>query len=39
MPLLENDVIFPYLNEYDPNHAIAERIFQKLQNGEISLEI
>ncbi|MBS7652229.1 MAG: type II toxin-antitoxin system VapC family toxin [Candidatus Bathyarchaeia archaeon] len=39
MPLLENDVIFAYLNEYDPNHTIAERIFQKLQNGEISVEI
>lgn len=39
MPLLENDVIFAYLNEYDPNHAIAERVFQKLQNGEINVEI
>lgn len=39
MPLLENDVIFAYLNEYDSNHTIAEKIFQKLQNGEISLEI
>ena len=39
MPLLENDAIFAYLNEYDPNHAIAERIFQKLQNGEIEVEI
>jgi len=39
MPLLENDVIFAYLNEYDPNHNIAERIFQKLQNGEIDVEI
>jgi predicted nucleic acid-binding protein len=39
VPLLENDVIFAYLNEYDPNHAIAERIFQKLQNGEIKVEI
>ena len=39
MPLLENDVVFAYLNEYDPNHAIAERIFQKLQNGEINVEI
>ena len=39
MPLLENDVIFAYLNEYDSNHAIAERIFQKLQNGETSVEI
>jgi len=39
MPLLENDVIFAYLNEYDSNHEIAERIFQKLHNGEISVEI
>ena len=39
MPLLENDVIFAYLNENDPNHATAEMIFQKLQNGEVSLEI
>ena len=39
MSLIENDVIFAYLNEYDPNHAIAERIFQKLQNGESNVEI
>ncbi len=39
MPLLENDVVFAYLNEYDPNHAIAERIFKKLKNGEVNLEI
>ena len=39
MPLLENDVIFAYLNEFDHNHTIAERIFQKLQNGEIKVEI
>jgi predicted nucleic acid-binding protein len=39
MPLLENDVIFAYLNEFDTNHTIAERIFQKLQNGEINVEI
>jgi len=39
MPLLENDTIFAYLNEYDPNHKIAEKIFQKLQNGEIKVEI
>jgi predicted nucleic acid-binding protein len=39
MPLLENDVIFSYLNEYDPNHTTAEKIFKKLQNGKITLEI
>ncbi len=37
MPLLENDIIFAYLNEYDPNHQIAERIFQKLQKGQIEV--
>jgi len=39
MPLLENDTIFAFLNENDSNHAIAERIFQKLENGEIKAEI
>ena len=39
MPLLENDVIFAYLNEYDPNHEVAERTFKKLYDGEISMEI
>jgi len=39
MPLLENNVIFAYLNEYDPNHLIAERIFKRLQDGEISVHI
>jgi predicted nucleic acid-binding protein len=39
MPLLENDTIFAYLNEYDSNHAIAEGIFKKLENGEIEVEI
>ncbi len=39
MPLLENDVIFAYLNQSDANHATAERIFQKLQKGEIVVEI
>jgi len=39
MPLLENDLIFAYLNEYDSNHTIAEKIFQKLQTGKINVEI
>ena len=39
MPLLENDVIFAYLNEYDRNHAVAERVFQKLRDSEIKVEI
>jgi len=39
MSLLENDVIFAFLNEHDPNHGIAEKIFQKLQNGDVTVEI
>lgn len=39
MPLLENDVIFAYLNEYDPNHSVAERIFKKIQNGKLTVHI
>jgi len=39
MPLLENDVIFAFLNEFDPNHTIAERIFRKLRSGEATVEI
>ncbi|MEM1510326.1 MAG: PIN domain-containing protein [Thermofilaceae archaeon] len=38
MPLLENDAIFAYLNEYDPNHEIAEGIFEKLRRGELRVE-
>ncbi len=39
MPLLENDVIVAYLNECDSNHTVAEGVFQKLQSGEISVDV
>lgn len=39
MPLLENDVLFVYLNEHDTNHEVAEGIFRKLRNGELKVEI
>jgi len=39
MPLLENDVIFAFLNEYDPNHTVAEKVFQKIRSGEAMVEI
>ncbi len=39
MPLLENDVIFAYLNEHDPHHDIAEKIFHKLRERQLTLEI
>ncbi len=34
MPLLENDVVFAYLNELDPGHKAAERIFGRLQEWD-----
>ena len=39
MPLLENDVIFAYLNRGDPNHRIAEKIFAKLGKGTTTVEV
>jgi predicted nucleic acid-binding protein len=39
MPLMENDVIFAYLNKHDPNHITAKKIFNKLKNGELTVEI
>jgi predicted nucleic acid-binding protein len=39
MPLLDNDVIFAYLNEYDAKHTTAELVFRKLEKGEIEVEI
>nr|MDO8098739.1 type II toxin-antitoxin system VapC family toxin [Candidatus Njordarchaeota archaeon] len=39
MPLLENDVIFAYLNEYDPEHETAEVVFRKLEKGETEVEV
>jgi len=39
MPLLENDVIFAFLNEYDPNHTVGEKVFQKIRSGEATVEI
>jgi len=39
MPLLENDVVFAFLNEYDPNHTIAEKVFRKLRAGEVAVDI
>ncbi len=39
MPLLENDLVFAYLNEYDMKHPVAERIMEKLRTGEAHVEI
>ena len=39
MTLLENDVIFAYMNEEDPNHRLAARVFDGLRSGRVSVEI
>jgi len=39
MPLLENDVIFAYLNRADSYHDVARKLFYKLKNGELTVEI
>jgi predicted nucleic acid-binding protein len=36
---MENDVIFAYLNELDPNFSVAERLFNKLSSGSIKVSI
>jgi len=37
--LVENDVIFAYLNMLDRQHRVASRIFKKLEKGSISFEM
>ncbi|MBN2334326.1 PIN domain-containing protein [Candidatus Bathyarchaeota archaeon] len=39
MPLLENDVIFAYLNQHDKNHKAAEQVFEALRLGELQPEV
>ena len=39
MPLIENDLIFAYLNEFDPNFKVAEKTFRKLGSGAIRVSI
>ncbi|MBS7650956.1 hypothetical protein KEJ35_06375 [Candidatus Bathyarchaeota archaeon] len=39
MPLLENDVIFAFLNDYDPNRTVSEEVFRKMQSGELTVEL
>ncbi len=39
MVLMENDVIFAYMNEEDRNHDAAVRVFEKLRNGELKVDL
>lgn len=38
MPLIENDIIFAFLNKLDRNHETATKLMQKLENGETKVE-
>ncbi len=39
MTLMENDVIFAYMNEKDENHQAAVKVFQKLREGKLRIDI
>lgn len=39
LPLIENDVIFAFLNASDPKFRIAERIFRKIKAGSLKVSI
>ena len=39
MPLLENDVIFAYMNIRDRHHEAAEKIFEALKNGDLTVDV
>jgi len=39
MPLIENDVIFAFLNSLDPKFKPAERIFNKIGSGQLKVSV
>ncbi len=39
MVLMENDVIFTYMNERDKNHGVARGIFEEIRAGELSVDL
>lgn len=38
-PLIENDVIFAYLNKFDPKFKIAEDLFRMVKAGTLTVSI
>jgi len=38
-PLIETDLIFAYLNTFDPKFKIADRIFRKIKAGSLKASI
>ncbi|MDG7016435.1 MAG: type II toxin-antitoxin system VapC family toxin [Nitrososphaerota archaeon] len=39
MALLENDALFAFLNKGDPHHAVARRVFAKLESGGLAADM
>jgi predicted nucleic acid-binding protein len=39
MPLIENDVIFAFLNSLDPRFRSADRIFTKIRSGSLKVSL
>jgi len=37
--LIENDLIFAFLNKLDKNYEIARRIFEKIRDGRLKVEV
>ncbi len=37
--LIENDVIFAFLNKLDKNYSVARAIFKKIRDGELRVEV
>ena len=39
MALLDNDVIFAFLNKFDPRFNVADRIFGRIKSGSLKVSI
>lgn len=39
MPLIENDVVFGFLNSSDPRFKLADRIFTKIRSGSLRVSL
>ena len=37
--LIENDLIFAFLNKFDKNYRVAWKIFRKIRDGELRVEV
>jgi len=39
IPIVENDVVFAYLNKNDSNHLVAKKVFQAIKDSRIEVSI